>query len=295
MSRTSTARRAEQNREAQAAAIRSRLDRQRRRQRLIVATAVAAVLVAVAVIAIVSATGGSSTSSKSTASASPVPAAVMQQVTGVPSATLDAVGMGTTKALPKPVNDPALTKGGKPLVLYIGAEYCPYCAAERWPLVQALSRFGTFTNLSTTTSAAEDVFPNTPTFTFHGSTYTSDYLAFEGPELYTNKRQGNGYTPLDTISADRQQLLQRYGSGFPFLDMAGRYVVTGATYDPTVLKGKDWAQISGSLADAKSPVAQGVDGAANVLTAALCKVTGGKPGNVCTAPAVTAAAAQLGG
>jgi hypothetical protein len=32
-------------------------------------------------------------------------------------------------------------------MLYIGAEYCPYCAAERWPLVMALSKFGTFSNL----------------------------------------------------------------------------------------------------------------------------------------------------
>ena len=38
---------------------------------------------------------------------------------------------------------PALTSGGKPEILYVGAEYCPYCAAERWAMVVALSRFGT--------------------------------------------------------------------------------------------------------------------------------------------------------
>jgi len=32
-------------------------------------------------------------------------------------------------------------------VVYIGAEYCPYCAVERWPLIVALNRFGTLTNL----------------------------------------------------------------------------------------------------------------------------------------------------
>ena len=41
-----------------------------------------------------------------------------------------------------------LTADGKPLVLYVGAEYCPYCAAERCAMVQALSRFGTFSNLT---------------------------------------------------------------------------------------------------------------------------------------------------
>jgi hypothetical protein len=35
-------------------------------------------------------------------------------------------------------------------------------------------------------------------------------------------------------------------------------------------------------------VAKDVNAAANTLTAAICKATGGKPGNVCTSAAVTA-------
>jgi hypothetical protein len=61
---------------------------------------------------------------------------------------------------------------GKPLVVYIGAEYCPFCAAQRWPLVVALSRFGTFSGLSVTRSASEDVFPDTATLSFHSASYT---------------------------------------------------------------------------------------------------------------------------
>ena len=60
----------------------------------------------------------------------------------------------------------------------MGAEYCPYCAAERWALVMALSKFGTFTDLQGTTSSATDTNPSTPTFSFYGSTYTSKYLSF---------------------------------------------------------------------------------------------------------------------
>ena len=33
-------------------------------------------------------------------------------------------------------------------------------------MVSALSRFGTFTGLTTTHSSTSDVYPNTPTFTF---------------------------------------------------------------------------------------------------------------------------------
>ena len=101
--------------------------------------------------------------------------AVVTQITTLPTAQFEAVGEGTANNLIKPVTGTPLTgASGKPLVLYIGAEYCPYCAAERWPLIVALGRFGTFSGLRTTTSSSSDAFPDTPTFTFHGATYTSD-------------------------------------------------------------------------------------------------------------------------
>ena len=36
----------------------------------------------------------------------------------------------------------------------MGAEYCPYCAAQRWAMIVALSRFGTFSGLTTVHSAS---------------------------------------------------------------------------------------------------------------------------------------------
>ena len=58
------------------------------------------------------------------------------------------------------------TSGGKPEVLYLGAMYCPFCAAQRWAMVNALSRFGTFSGLKTTHSSSTDSYPNTPTWTY---------------------------------------------------------------------------------------------------------------------------------
>jgi hypothetical protein len=52
-------------------------------------------------------------------------------------------------------------------------------------------------------------------------------------------------------------------------------------------------QIATALSDPTSPVAKAVDGSANVLTAALCEVTGQRPSAVCTAPGVVAAAKTL--
>ena len=80
---------------------------------------------------------------------------------------------------------------GKPELLYIGAEYCPFCAAQRWAMVAALSRFGTFSNLSLTHSASADVYPDTPTFSFYQSTYSSKYLTFTSVETNTNEPSGN--------------------------------------------------------------------------------------------------------
>src|SRR5699024_3771651 len=49
----------------------------------------------------------------------------------------------------------------KPVVLYMGAEFCPFCASLRWPLVLALLRFGDFEGLRYMRSSGTDVHPNT--------------------------------------------------------------------------------------------------------------------------------------
>ncbi len=270
---------------------------ERRRRLLVVAGSAVAVLVVVAVIVVVAVTGHGAKTSKTASPATAAAASVVSAVTSVPASTLTAVGKGSVVAAPQPLKAPALASSGKPLVLYVGAEYCPYCAAERWAMVQALSRFGTFHNLGATHSAARDVFPNTPTFSFHGSSYTSDYLTFTGKEIESNQVQGSGYAPLDTLTATEQGIFDKYSQngGFPFVDLAGRYVVTGVQYDNSVLQGLNMTQIAAALRDPASPVAKAVDGTANTLTAALCNLTGGTPAATCGNPAVVALRGQLGG
>lgn len=194
------------------------------------------------------------------------------------------------------MSGPPLTSGGKPEVLYIGAEYCPFCAAERWAMIVALSRFGTFSGLSTTHSSSTDTDPNTPTFTFYGSTYTSKYLNFTAVEEQKNYQAGGSYAPLQTPTAAEQSLLTRYDTGqsIPFLDVGNSYVQVGDLpgFDPSILAGLTWSQIGADLSNPSSPVAQAADGAANYLTAAICKLTGNQPASACT-PAVKALEAKL--
>lgn len=256
--------------------------RQRRRARRIVTSAVGAVLVVVATLVVV----GVSTDNGSSDPATPrnaVPASVLADLTGVPAATLAAVGRGSSTNPPRPVTGDIRSVNGKPEVLYLGAEYCPFCAGQRWALIQALSRFGTFSGLSTTRSASDDVHPNTPSFTFHGATYTSDYLTFTARELYTNERQGNGYSPLDKGTDEEMALLQRYGGSFPLLDLGGRFVQVGASYNLDLLHEMEWDQIAAALADPKTDLARAIDGSANVLTASLCALTKSRPAQVCNA------------
>jgi hypothetical protein len=57
---------------------------------------------------------------------------------------------------------------------------------------------------------------------------------------------------------------------------------------------RTWAQVAAALSDPSSPIARGADGAANMITAAICAVTGNQPSRACMAPAITRLAGQAG-
>jgi hypothetical protein len=278
---------------------------ERRRRVVIAASAVGAVvvLVAVLVVARLAGGGGPSTAAGGSSSGS-ASAAVTSALSQVPTATLNTVSAGSANNPPTAITAPALKQGGKPRVLYIGAEYCPYCAAQRWAVAQALSRFGTWSGLGQTTSSASDVDPSTATLSFHGATLASKYVAFNGVETTTNQPAGTRYQPLDTPAPADAALMRTYdgppylpagsAGGIPFLDIGGTYVSGGASYDPQLLAGKTHQQIADALKNSADPMAQAIDGAANAITAAICKTTNNQPAAVCAAPGVTAAASTLG-
>ena len=225
-------------------------------------------------------------------------AIVVTETTGVPPSEAAAIGLGTVQNLPSPLKGPALTAAGRPEMLYIGAEFCPYCATERWAMVNALSRFGTFSGLGLTHSSSTDTFANTPSFTFHGSTFSSPLLSFVPVEVATNQPGHglDGYRPLDAPTPPEQRVWESLdpSGGIPFFDIGGRYLVTGATYDPAVLQGKTPEQVAATLSDPASPVARGVIGTANTIVAAICGATADQPAPVCTAPAIRSIEARLG-
>ncbi len=123
------------------------------------------VVVALIVVKVATGAGGP----KSGVAASAAAAAVVTTTTSVPLSAFDSVGVGTVTDFPVSAGSaPALTLNGLPRVFYAGAEYCPFCSTERWAVVVAMSRFGTWSGLGQTRSSPGDQYPRTATFTFHG-------------------------------------------------------------------------------------------------------------------------------
>lgn len=217
---------------------------------------------------------------------------VVSSITSLPQSELDAVGAGSANNLIKPVSGTPLTgPNGHPEAFYLGAEYCPYCAAERWPMIIALSRFGAFTGLKTTSSSSSDVYPNTPTFTFHGATYTSQYVDFVSVE--TTDRSRNA---LESPTSAQQALVNQYDTSgsIPFVDFGNRYAFSGAMYLPDVLGGMTWTAVADSLAQATSPQAKAILGSANLITGAVCKLTADQPASVCSTSTIQSIEKTLG-
>ena len=269
------------NARARSAQLREQQRKQEARRKLLGIGGVVTVVVAiVAVMVVIYATKSDKKNATVTAVA---PAAAVAQITGISAGDLAKGDSSKVTALPAKASGSTLTFDSKPGLLYFGSEYCPYCAAERWPLVVAMSRFGTWSNLGQTTSASQDVFPSTPTFSFVGARFSSQYLGFSSVETETNQLVNGSYTKLQTPTSQQTDLLTKYDTkgSIPFVDYGNKFTTIGASYDPTVLKGKSFDEIAAAVADPSSAIGKSVLGAANVLTAAICETTGGKPGSVC--------------
>jgi hypothetical protein len=159
-------------------------------------------------------------------------------------------------------------------------------------MVNALSRFGTFTGLTTTHSSSTDADPNTPTWTFYGSTYKSNYINFTSVEETKNYRTGNttntsvNYVTLQTPTAAEEAIGQSYDpqGSIPFIDLGNKYVQVGnlSPLSPTMLAGLSWSQVAADMNNPSSSVGQAEIGNANYMTAGICKLTNNLPASACT-------------
>jgi hypothetical protein len=264
---------------------RAKVNSKKRNRRIVWLSVVVIALVAVAAVVYIAIQANNVSSSLDQYINDAVPASVLSDLTGVNSSTLANVGAPSGVDAPQAISGTPLTLNGKPEVIYIGGEYCPFCAFERWAMVVAFSKFGTFSGVEYMLSSGSDTNANTPTFTFAGNSsvpfsYTSQYISFLPVEEFGR----GGQTDIrQQLTSDQESLIAQYDSGgsIPFVDFANSYVLVGAQ-SSIDMSGDNWTQIASQLNNPSSTVAQQIDGAANYLITAICKIDGAQPSSVCS-------------
>lgn len=272
---------AKSNKKASKNAARVRAAQQQKRQRMQWSIGIVVLVVAaVVVLVLVKSSKGDSTTSYA---ATPAPTSISEDLAAVPLEAIAAAYAANPPQNPvKPNPNPAdLAEGDKPEVLYIGAEFCQYCAGERWALNVALSKFGEFSDLQLITSSGLDV----PTLAYVGSKYTSDHVVFNPIEL--QDQQGE---PLEDATEEEMELFRTLGGGsFPFIDFGGKAFQQGGSVDIDVLIGKSQADIAAALAKSTASdtdpnsVPGSVNAAAGEFIRTICEQTGEQPADVCKA------------
>jgi hypothetical protein len=248
------------------------------------------VLVVVIVVAFVvakvasSGGGGSSSSVSSPAAGTPIAASITSKLTSVPLSTLVAAPTSGLDTSPQSISDPPLKADGKPELLFIGAEFCPICATERWAMYVALSKFGTFSpQPGRIHSAVRD--GDIETVTFYKTTYSSPYFTFTPVETTTNQPNGGYYVTLQTPTAAQLKLWEAHTSqSFPWLDFGGKEELTSAQYDPAQLEGVSFDNIASVVGNNHTAIGADIDASAKVLVQTICStLTKDKPATVCSA------------
>ena len=249
------------------------------------------------------------TSSSTVETFTPASSSLISAMASVPASVFDSVGVNapTTPVTPLQPTGGAGTPAwlatvnlGPPLpvVFFYGAEFAPYAAVQRWPLVLALSRFGTFHELGDHAVEPDDRVRE-----------PLDLHVLEGLllEPIRDPRVGGALQLVEPdrgerTSASRPPMPGRprpiasYGAGantFALLDVANRYTLNGSSFSPAVLAGLTQDQIAGYLTSPASPLTQAVVTSANEISAAICSTDGEKPAAVCDSRGVLAADALL--
>jgi hypothetical protein len=263
--------------------LRAQIKRRQRTRRIII---LGVAVVIVAIVALSAFFLSSLTSPLEKQVGQPVSSAVYQGMYTVSQATYGTADK-TLMGKVQPFSGQPFLSGTKPIIVYIGGDFCPYCAFQRWPLIMALMRFGNFSSLAFMLSSSTDIYPNSPTFTFHGSKYTSNYVVFQSYEQEDRSRQ-----QLDTVPSNYTNVFSQFGSSYPFIDFANRYVMSGSFYFPDQLDGKNWTQIV-QLLSSNNVVSNQIISSTSAITAAICKVTSGAPSSVCGNGAISGLTAVL--
>ncbi len=212
----------------------------------------------------------------------PAPTALVASLGHVPQSVFDSVGVDapdTPLVAPTPLEgQPPLQADGRPEVLYVGAEFCPFCAvatvaADRGAVpVRALHR-------ARQHAVGPGVgVPGHPDLQLRGVDLhqpVPDLRA--GRALLRPRPPPRGRSPASPTStrprrrwwpATARPPATRVGTGdLPFVDIANRMVATTSGYSPAVLERQSQATIATDIDHGTGRVGQAIVASANYLTA----------------------------
>jgi thiol-disulfide isomerase/thioredoxin len=158
---------------------------------------------------------------------------------------------------------------GKCLVFFMGAEFCPFCAAERWAIVGALDRFGKWSGLADNYSADHDEkYLNIPTLSLSQAEFQSEYVEFIGRET-----ADRNFEPLADLSQSDYEILDMYNPDqiIPFMLIDGQFVQVGTGYSPQILLGLDPNAVRLEIKKDDSLIGKAIRMEIDNITALVCK------------------------
>lgn len=131
--------------------------------------------------------------------------------------------------------------GGRPVVFFYGASWCPYCSASSWAIYKALSEFGSVTGAGSALFYSDpgDVYGSTPEIVLSQIGYTSTTVSFQVSEYYGDP---SGHPFPGTSNCYQQAYFSAYSpmGSIPFLAVNGQYLHAGTSLiDPATLT--SWA------------------------------------------------------
>jgi len=164
-------------------------------------------------------------------------------------------------------SEPFKSDSKKVLVYYLGAGFCPWCAAERWSIIEALKNFGTWEGLKPDKSAERnEPFLNLPTYNFSSAKFKSDYVEFVGKEFQDRNFQDlDHFTDVDNAIIDNYNLQ----GVIPFIFIGGSFVRIGSGPKPEQLVGLSHDDVKKQLEKKDTNLAKAIEEEANYIAALI--------------------------
>jgi hypothetical protein len=116
---------------------------------------------------------------------------------------------------------------------------------------------------------------------------------FLGDEMFNNHGESaTGFPVLQQPTAEEHALFTKYDAppyvpaagsgGFPFIYLAGRFILIGPQWLGAQLSGLSWATAATMLTSGRSVISKEAEAAAGLLVGDICAVTHAEPTSVCS-------------